>query len=300
MIRVLVVMGATASGKSGLAVALAEATGREIVSADSRQVYRGLRIGTAQPTHDEMARAHHHLVDFLPLTEQYSAQRFADDALRLIRARPETPPLVVGGTGFYLRSLWAGLFKLDVDPERLDAVRGELELLDTPELVTMLEQADPLLAEKLHPNDRQRIVRALSVERVTGTPLSEHQATERVKPDDIEWVRVFLQPERAVLRERIKERTKMMLAGGWLDEIRELLASGADPDSYGMATLGYAELIDHLQGRSSLSETEAAIVIRTCQYARRQEIWFRKESCELVLDPLAADAGDRLRELLNG
>ena len=293
-----VVMGATATGKSGLAVALAESAGLEIVSADSRQVYRGLRIGTSQPTPKERASAAHHLVDFLPLEERYSAQRFADEALALLRARPDAPPMVVGGTGFYLRSLWEGLFELEADPADLAAAREALEGLDTGELAEILREEDPVSAERLHPRDRQRVIRALEVKRATGVPLSEHHRRGRAVPSDITWRRVLLRIDRELLHRRIAERTRAMLEGGWPAEVEALLAAGADPDSQGMQALGYPELRAMLAGRLTRSEAEERIVQRTRQYARRQEMWFAKEAKEAVVDPTAPGALEQTRRIL--
>jgi tRNA dimethylallyltransferase len=298
MIRVLVIMGATASGKSALALELAHGGGREIISADSRQVYRGLRVGTAQPTAAERERVKHHLIDFLPLEDRYNAQSFVDDTLALIRENSASPPLIVGGTGFYLRSLWQGLFTLDAPPEKLRAAREELDLLDTAELVQMLERDDPLTAERLHPNDRQRILRAMEVQLATGLPLSEHHARGRDHPEDIEWVRVLLKRERGELRERIGARTEIMIDGGWLEECRQLHEQGVSRGLPGMGTLGYPELLDHLEGKSTLDEARELIVNRTRQFARRQEIWFGKETLELTLDPGDPASPDKLAGLL--
>ncbi|MBN2171876.1 MAG: tRNA (adenosine(37)-N6)-dimethylallyltransferase MiaA [Candidatus Krumholzibacteriota bacterium] len=296
---VLVVMGATAAGKSDLALRLAEAAGREIVSADSRQVYSGLRIGTAQPTAAERSRVAHHLVDFLPLGEHFSAQRFADAALALLRARPAAPPLVVGGTGFWLRSLWEGLFPLDADPAELAAAREELGALATPDLAARLAAVDSETARRLHPNDRQRILRALEVVQLTGVPLSEHHRRPRERPTGFAWRRVLVRRERADLRERIARRTQAMLAGGWIEEVRGLLGGGAGADSPGMRTLGYPEIVAHLRGELNRDALAARIVVRTRQFAKRQETWFARETRELELDPDAPGALDRLRALLD-
>ena len=296
---VLVLMGATAAGKSGLALRLAEAAGREIVSADSRQVYAGLRIGTAQPTPEERERAPHHLVDFLPLDERWSAQRFADAALDLLRARPAAPPLVVGGTGFWLRSLWEGLFPLDADPGELAEARMELDALATPELAARLAAADPETARRLHPNDRQRILRALEVQAVTGAPLSAHHERRRERPADIDWRRVLVRRERADLRDRIARRTRAMLDGGWVEEVETLLAGGADPSSPGMRALGYPEIVARLRGELDAAAMEERIVARTRQFAKRQETWFAREARELELDPDDPAAPERLRAFLD-
>lgn len=301
MRRALLLMGATATGKSGLALELAAATGREIVSADSRQVYRGIRIGSAQPSAEERARVPHHLVDFLPLDAQWSAREFAEDALALLRRDDRPTALVVGGTGFYLESLVEGLFRVELDEALRAELRAELEALDTAGLAAALRREDPASAERLHPNDRQRLMRALEVGRATGVPFSTHLAGERDKPRDIKWIRVLLKVEREALHARIETRLDAMLAGGWPEEVEALLAGGADPDWPGLRTLGYPELVAHVKGEVDLASARARILVRTRQFARRQEIWFRSRCpADLVLDPRSPTTPARLRSALAG
>lgn len=299
MREVLVIMGATATGKSALALALAEWAGCELISADSRQVYAGLRIGTAQPTDAERARVVHHGIDFLPLARRWSAQAFAESALALLR-RPDCPPaIVVGGTGFYLETLCEGLFPLSVPATALEALRAELGALDAAALHARLAALDPESAARLHPNDRQRLQRALEVYLATGRPLTAHHAQGREGPTDLRWRRVWLAVERPRLEARIAQRLEAMLAGGWIEEVASLLAAGADPASPGLQTLGYPEVVAHLQGQLDREALRARIHLRTRQYAKRQETWFRHRGrAELVLDPDAADTPARLAALL--
>ena len=301
MRNALLIMGATATGKSRLALELAAATGRAIISADSRQVYQGLRIGSAQPSADERARVSHHFVDFLPLTERWSAQEFATGALEVLRREHEHTALVVGGTGFYLECLTEGLFALDL-PEPLRAeLKAELETLDTASLAARLAEEDPATAARLHPKDRQRILRALEVTLITGLPLSAHHAKERQKPADMKWIRVLLQVPRDLLHARIEARLDAMLAGGWVEEVEALLASGADPASPGMRTLGYPELVAYVRGEHEREAARERILVRTRQFAKRQESWFRHRCpADLVLDPDAAGARTAVEELLAG
>lgn len=299
MRRVLVIMGATATGKSGLALALAEAAGREIVSADSRQIYRGLRVGTAQPTADERARVPHHCVDFLAPSERWSARAFAEEALGLLRCVDRPPALVVGGTGFYLESLWAGLFPAEIPAAELAALREVFAADDGPALHARLAALDPESAARLHPNDRQRVARALEVALATGRPLSAHHAEGREAPVDIAWTRVWLRVERPLLRERIARRLDAMLAGGWPEEVEALLAGGADPGWPGLQALGYPELVARLAGRLDAEEARERILLRTAQFAKRQETWFRNRGrADAVLDPDDAATLERLRALL--
>jgi len=289
--KVLILMGATAVGKSRLAFDLAERAGVEIISADSRQIYRGLEIGTAQPSGDMRAKVVHHLVDFLPLEERWSAQRFAEQALRIIRADRQAPPILVGGTGFWLRSLVEGLFPLDIPDEKLRDARRELDARTTQDLYGRLLNEDPPTARRLHSRDRQRILRALEVLDASGTPLSEHHRKERRKPEGIQWQRVVLGRPREELHRRIETRLEAMLEGGWPEEVRSLLEAGADPSCPGMRTLGYPELVAMLKGEITRRDARDRILHRTRRYARRQEIWFRKEVGAKFLE-----AGDRRLE----
>ena len=301
MRRALLIMGATATGKSRLALELAAATGREIVSADSRQVYRGIRIGSAQPSDEERARVPHHLVDFLPLEARWSAQEFADAALILLRRDDRPTALVVGGTGFYLETLTEGLFPLELPDETRAQLRGEFECLSTPELAARLAEEDPALAARLHPNDRQRIQRALEVTLGTGIPLSQHHDRPRQKPGDTTWIRALLRVDRELMHRRIEERLDAMLAGGWIDEVEALLAGGADPESPGMRTLGYPEVVARLKGDLEHEEMREWILVRTRQFAKRQDSWFRHRCpADLVIDPDDPGALASLHELLEG
>lgn len=292
-------MGATATGKSGLALELAAATGRELISADSRQVYLGLRVGTAQPTAAERARVTHHGIDFLPLAQRWSAQAFAT-AARALLARSDRPPaIVVGGTGFYIEALCEGLFPASIPAGPLSALRRELQALDGPALHARLAGLDPATAARLHPHDRQRLARALEVCLATGRPLSAHHAAGRERPTGFAWERVLLSRERGELQARIAARLDAMLASGWIEEVAALLAAGADPAAPGLQTLGYPEVVAYLRGGLDREALRARILLRTRQYAKRQETWWRHRGRpDCVLDPRAADTPARLRALL--
>ena len=291
-------MGPTASGKSALAMDLAERLGREIVSADSRQIYRGLRLGTAQPDADERARVRHHLVDFLPPESTWSAQAFVEKALQLIREREAAPPLVAGGTGFYMRSLREGLFPLTLDEAGLRNIREKLDDLPLEALWERLREVDSESAVRLHPHDRQRILRALEVWEATGTPLSEHHRKGRQRPEGIDWVPVVLKADRSWRHGRIETRLDAMLGGGWIDEVEDLLARGLSPDAPGMQSLGYPEIASYLAGNLRKDAMRERILVRTRQYARRQDIWFAREEGALRMDPRGPATLARLEALL--
>ena len=272
-----VIAGPTAVGKTALVVALAARHPVEVVSLDSRQIYRGLRIGTAQPTAEELAACPHHLVDFLPPTETYSAQRFRDDFTRVyadIRARGAVP-ILVGGAGMYLTALQEGFFPVPADAPDLDALRAELEALDDAALDTALRAVDPDSAVRLHPNDRYRRQRALEIHRLTGRPFSVIRAEQTPDPVlGLAFPTVVLERDPEALRARIAARTELMLRSGWVEETMALLKIHA-PDAPGLRTLGYREITEHLRDGVSLDATTDTIVTATARYAKRQRTWFR-------------------------
>ena len=277
----IAIVGPTASGKSALALRVARDTGGEIVSCDSQQVYRGLDVGTAKATRAERDEVRHHLLDVADPDRSFSAAeyaRLARAALDEIRARDRLP-IVAGGTGLYLRALLEGLFD---GPSRDEETRRRLETLATrygdARLHRLLACLDPASAQRIHPRDRVRIVRAIEVLKVTGRPLSEHH---REKSDPLEGYRtlvVGLEPARSVLRGVVEERTRRMLEGGLLEEVRGLLDRGYSPELRPLQSIGYREAVAVLQGRMSPEEAETAIVTATMRFAKRQMTWFRHQA----------------------
>jgi tRNA dimethylallyltransferase len=219
-------MGPTASGKTGLAVELAQRFPVELISVDSALVYRDMNIGTAKPDADTLARAPHHLIDIIPPTESYSAAQFRSDALRLmaeITARGNIP-LLVGGTMLYFKALEGGLSNLpQADAEVRRQLEEEAAIHGWPSLHAKLAEVDPLTASRLEPGDSQRIQRALEVHRLTGRPMSEHFIAEEAQPFPYRLLKLALLPsDRAVLHHRIAERFNAMLAQGLVEEVRHL------------------------------------------------------------------------------
>jgi tRNA dimethylallyltransferase len=275
---VLTICGPTASGKTALAVELAERLHAEIVSADSQQCYRGLDAGTAKPTAEESARARHHLLDLADPEEQLDAARFvrlADAAIADIAGRGKRV-IVVGGTGLWIRALLRGLLDAPgASPEFRAALREEFEKLGVPALHERLAAADPDAAARILANDRVRIERALEVHALSGRPLSELQrehgfATARY--DARTW---FLDPPREILRERIEARTRRMFAGGALRRETEwLLARGA---TKALRIIGYGECAEALR-TGDWARAEERTNSRTRQYAKRQRTWFSKDA----------------------
>lgn len=274
----IVILGPTAAGKSEIALHLAPLVGGEIVGADSRQIYRGLEVGTAAPSAADRARVPHHLASFLPPDEVYSAGRYARDARETLEALDArgARPIVVGGSGLYLRALLQGLF---AGPERNDALRAEFEDRIASEgldaLRAELGRVDPEALASILPGDRVRVIRALEVYRVTGTPISELRRTSARAP--MAAHRFGVRWARAPLATRIADRIQDQLSRGFLDEARALVDLGLRPDAPGLHTLGYRELVGHLTRGVSLGEATATIALRTRQLAKRQETWFRRE-----------------------
>lgn len=273
-----VIVGPTAVGKTALITLLAREFPVEIISLDSRQIYRGLRIGTAQPTADELAICPHHLIDFLPLEETYDAARYRRDFCRVhaeITARGGRP-VVVGGAGLYLTALREGFFDLGSEGRQLEAVRAELDALADDEIRRRLHAADPNTWHRIHANDRYRSQRALEICEVAGRPMSELAAAQHPRPAlGLAFPVFVLERPVAELDARIAARTRVMLAGGWLEETRDLLTRH-DAECAGLGSLGYREIVAHLQGRLAPAQLESAIIRVTRQYAKRQRTWFRK------------------------
>jgi len=274
-----VIAGPTAVGKTGLIVVLAARFPVEVISIDSRQIYRGLRIGTAQPSAKEQAACAHHLVDFLPPGDIYSAQRFREDFERVygeIRAR-DAIPVLVGGAGLYLTALREGFFPVPEDAPDLGAIRAELDALDDETIRVHLLGVDPDSHTRIHPNDRYRSQRALEILRLTGRTMTEIRATREPDPSlGLSYPLVLLERDPEELRQRIALRTTLMLNAGWLEETTSLLHAHG-PGAPGLKTLGYAELVRHLQGEVTLVEAVDAIVRATARYAKRQRTWFRRQ-----------------------
>lgn len=294
MSRILAIVGATATGKSELALRLAEAAGGEIVNADALQVYRGLEIGTAKPSAAQRARVPHHLIDLLDPSEPFSAGEFARRAraaLAEIDGR-RRPALVVGGSGLYLRALVGGLAEL---PAPVPEIRAELERRRVAEglaaLRAELERLDPPTAARLAAGDTQRTLRALEVVVATGRPLSSWLGgSSGAAAPPLAVRKVGLTLPRAVLYDRIESRVREMIARGWLDEVRALLASGVGPECPAFQAIGYAQWVRHLAGELHFEAAVREIVVATRRYAKRQETWFRREADVEWLVPQGVEA----------
>ncbi len=267
-----VVVGPTASGKTALAIALAARWPLTVISADSRQIYRGLDVGTAKPTPAERDRVPHLGIDLVAPGERYSAGRFAAAAAAWIAAvSPARRPLVVGGTGFYVRALADGLFR---EPPMASDQRVRLRRWAgaAAGLGRWAARLDPAFAG----GGRQRAERTVEVALLTGRPLSWWQRQAHAEGVMRPWY-VRLTLPRRLLHERIAERVGAMLAAGLVAEVRGVLARGVPPDAPGLDGVGYRQVVRHLQGELPAAELEGAIVTATRRYAKRQETWFRHQ-----------------------
>lgn len=285
--RIPLVLGPTASGKSALALYWAEQIGAEIVSADSRQIYRYLDIGTAKPSPSERARVQHHFIDELDPDEPFTAARFAEQAEARIGDLLANGrfPIVVGGSTLYLQALVHGFSPV---PDIPAAVRQELmdamERVGLAPLVEELQQSDPLLAARTDLTNPHRVMRALEVFRHTGQPLSSFQGKRR--PPRYPYDVIYLLPERKSLYARIEARVDEMARDGLVQEVAGVLARGYGADLQPLRSIGYAEIIRHLEGDTSLEEALQLVKTNTRRYAKRQMTFFNKYFADaLRVDP---------------
>lgn len=284
---ITVIAGPTASGKTRLAVQLAQAVGGEIISADSQQVYRHFDIGTAKPSAEELAAVPHHLVSCVEPHEEFSAARWArlaDGVIADLQARGK-PIVIVGGTGLYLRVLLHGVVDT---PARDEALRAELEALAAAQgdlaLHSELARVDPASAQRLHVADRVRVIRALEITRLTGTPASQWREAHSFAEDRYAYRLWVLNPERASLYEVINRRVEQMFDSGLLEETRALVDRGLR-DAAPMRAVGYSEALECLEGRLTRAEAIAATAQATRHYAKRQWTWFKRERHARFVEP---------------
>lgn len=293
--KALAILGPTASGKTSLALRLAEHLPVEIISLDSALVYRDMNIGTAKPSAEELARVPHHLIDIISPLESYSAAEFVSDCLRLCNEihNRSNLPLIVGGTMMYYHALVNGLNDL---PEADDAVRAQLQQdkqsRGLAHLYQRLQEVDPATAQRLEPSDSQRIERALEVWMLTGKPLSEHFAEQAAYtvPLDIHAVALF--PEnRKRLHENIALRFHMMLKQGFTDEVKALQAAypSLTADMPSMRCVGYRQAWDYLAGETDYETFVEKGIVATRQLAKRQITWLRKLPTDTLIDPCQSD-----------
>jgi tRNA dimethylallyltransferase len=253
-------------------MALAEQIGGEILSVDSMQLYRGMDIGTAKPTAQEQRRVPHHLIDLASPNEDFTVARFVQTAEEAIR-NTQAPLIATGGTPMFYKALFEGIFE---GPAADMELRSRLQAVPADELHSRLRSVDPAAAGRIHANDTRRVVRALEVYELTGRPITSFQSQwgETTSRHAARWFGLMWDKES--LNRRINQRVREMIAAGWVEEVRRLLEQYTTLSKTAGEATGYAELIDHLQGRGSLEDAVEQIKIGTRQLARRQMKWFRR------------------------
>jgi len=296
--RLIAIVGPTAAGKSEHAVEVAQALGGEIVSVDSRQVYRRLDVGTAKPSAALRRAVPHHLLDVVELDERYDAARFASDARTAITAILARGRAVVlcGGSGLYLRALTDGLCPAPpADPGLRSELRSAAERRGASALHDDLRGVDPELAARLAPRDLPRVVRALEVARLTGRPLSAWQEEHRFGDRPYDVLAIVLSPPLATLEARIAARARAMWERGLVEETVALLAAGFSPDLAPLKSIGYGQAQAHLRGELDRAASVEATILATRRYAKRQRTWFRSLPGALWIDAAAPHAETRSR-----
>ncbi len=298
-IPLLVIQGPTASGKTGWAVRLAERFPLEVISADSRQVYRRMDIGTAKASVEEQAGIPHHMLDLIDPDQSYSVSEYVTTARTIaadIYARGKLP-CVVGGTGLYIRALIGGLAEVPRGDDALRKQLGQLEIQrGKGSLYSDLQQVDPEAADRIHPNNLVKVIRALEVYQLTGQKLSELQRNHNFS--DSHFRPLILAPvwPKEVLHQRIAERTHTMLTAGLIEETIALQAEYGE-GLKSLQTLGYREVLGYLRGDAALDVVRDEIALQTRRYAKRQLTWFRKDLATIWVD--SCQESDRILKLID-
>lgn len=279
--KILVVVGPTASGKTALGVALAKRLGGEIISADSMQIYKHMNIGTAKVSLDEMQGVPHHLIDCVSPDEEFSVAKYKAAALEAIEAILSRGklPIIIGGTGLYINSLslpW-DFQKKDSDEKIRWRLTAEAEVLGNKALYERLKSVDPVTAEIVHPNNLNRLIRALEIYELTGKPKSDFDEETKKHSVPYDYIILGLDWDRETLYERINRRVDRMIEDGLIEETKMLIERGYDWNLTAMKAIGYKELKAYLEGESSLAEAVTILKRDSRHYAKRQMTWFRKD-----------------------
>lgn len=276
---IIVIVGPTCSGKTKVGITLAQKLNGEIISADSRQVYKYLTIGTAKPTEDELTKVKHHFVDFLEPDCDYNVSRFETEALDKIESMlsENKIPIVVGGSGLYVKALIDGLFNtVDVDEEFREELNFKREKFGNEFIYEELKKNDPVSAQKMLPQNWKRVMRALEVHHITGEPISKFQE-EYKREKKYNFVQFGLNWERSLLYKNIEARVDKMIEDGLVKEVQQILAKGFSKNINALNTVGYKEIISFLDNEITLDRAVELIKRNTRRYAKRQLTWFRKD-----------------------
>ncbi len=275
--KIIIICGPTAIGKTAAAIGLAQNFKGQIIGADSMQVYKHMDIGTAKPTAEEQARVAHHMVDIVEPDESFDAAQYAEWARAKIMGLDQhhITPFVVGGTGLYIKALLYGLFDVKVaDPKVRDRLKAEAEAHGIEFLYERLSRLDPATAARLHANDSYRILRALEVVTTTGQAISVHHQKHGFLEQPFESLKIGLNLDRSLLYERINSRVDAMIAAGFLQEVKSLLARGYSADLNSMKSIGYRHMVDYIEGRLGWAECVRTLKRDHRRYAKRQLTWF--------------------------
>jgi len=276
--KVIVIVGPTCSGKTKVGISLAEKLHTEIISADSRQIFKYLNIGTAKPSEDELARNKHHFIDFLEPDEDYNVSKFETDALQILDGllAKGKVPIVVGGSGLYIKALTDGIFNsVDVDEEYREELKQKREEFGIDFLYEGLKKVDPQSASKMLPQNWKRVMRALEVFHLTGEPILKFQNAHERKVD-LEFIQFGLNWDRTKLYANIENRVDEMIEKGLVDEVKNILASGFSKNINALNTVGYKEIISYLGDEITLERAIELIKRNTRRFAKRQMTWFKK------------------------
>lgn len=285
-IPIITIQGPTGVGKSHVALELAKELNSEIISADSRQIYKLMDIGTAKPNVDELIAVKHHLIDIIYPNQEYSAGKFINDATIIakdIYSRGKLP-IIAGGTGFYVKSLLSGLFKSPSIPTNIrEKLRKEAETKPNEYFYDYLKKIDPANAIKTNVNDLQRILRFIEVYETTKTPISQlWEEQQRTNP--FKSYNILLTMDRKYLYEKINNRIMNMIKNGLITEIKKILSMGYTKDAHGMSAVGYKEFIPYIEGDLVLEDAIWLAQKNTRNYAKRQFTWYRKNEFDLTID----------------
>ena len=276
--KMILILGVTASGKGRLGFELAQSIGAEIISIDSMKVYRRMDIGTAKPSRQARERIKHHLIDVVEPSDSFSVGAFLDaasDAIRRTRSSKKNV-VAVGGTSLYIKSLLYGLFEGPGNDEKIrDDLLARVETEGPAELHRELTAIDPVAAERINPNDARRIVRALEVYEITGKPISSFQKQWEQRRMKHDWTVMGLRREKADASGRINRRVKKMIDAGLVEEVKSLLGEEKPLSQQARCAIGYAEIIDHLNGQTNLQEATELIKVHTRRLAKGQRTWFK-------------------------
>jgi tRNA dimethylallyltransferase len=300
--RIVIILGPTAVGKTDLSLELASSFGGEIVSADSMQVYRHLDIGTSKPTRQERDRVPHHLIDIIDPDEEFNAALFRGLADGIIgKLQGKKAIFVVGGTGLYVRALIGGLIDgPDTDEGLRKSYRDELEREDPEALYERLRELDPRAADRIHPHDTVRIIRALEIAELTGEPISEKQGQHGFREARYDYLKLGLYRDREELYRRIDDRAAQMVEAGLVDETSKILGMGYNENIRPLQSLGYKYIIQYIKNEMTLQEAMKLMQRDTRHYARRQMTWFRGEGDIVWYHPdEAAPLKERIDSFLN-